>query len=103
MLNTVLKITRIVNDMTIKSVSENSGVSYSCISELEAGKKSPTITTLKSICKVYNISLSQLLLFEELSEEKQLNYQEILKMILEYYIYEKNNQNSNTQILAKTK
>ena len=103
MLNTILKVTRLVNEMPIKSVAENSGVSYSCISELEAGKKSPTITTLKSLAKIYNIKVSKLLLFEEIAIEQNLNYQQILKMILEYYVYEKNNENSNAQTLAKTK
>ena len=103
MLNTILKVTRLVNEMPIKSVAENSGVSYSCISELETGKKSPTITTLKSLAKIYNIKVSKLLLFEEIAIEQNLNYQQILKMILEYYVYEKNNENSNAQTLAKTK
>lgn len=103
MLNTILKVTRLVNEMTIKSVAEKSGVSYSCISELEAGKKSPTITTLKSLAKIYNIRVSRLLLFEEIAVEQQLNYQQILKMILEFYIYEKNNENLNEQTVSKTK
>lgn len=103
MINKILKITRIINDMSIKSVSENSGFSYSYISEIERGKKSPTISTLKSIAKVYNIPVSKLFLFEEITEEKQLNYQQISKMILDYYLYEKNNKNNNDQVLSKSK
>ena len=104
MLNKILKITRIINEMSIKTVALKSKVSYSYISELEAGKKSsPSISTLKSIAKVYDIPVSRLFLFEEIANEKLLNNQQISKMILEYYLCEKNNENSNTQILTKTK
>ena len=102
MLGLVLKLTRIANNITTKSVADKSGISSTFICDIENSRKKVSLENLKAIVKVYDIPLSKILFFEEKATEKQMNYQQILKMILEYYVYEKNNENSNEQTLSKT-
>lgn len=94
MLGTILKLIRIANDMSTKNAAETTGISSTYISEVESGNKSPSISPLNSIANTYNIPASKILLFEETAVEHQLNYQQILKLILEYYIYEQSNEES---------
>lgn len=87
MIGYILKLIRVANNnMSTKDVAKMLDVSSSHISLIEKGDKKPSLTMLKKISSVYNIPLSEILLFDEIQEQKGLNYQQTLKMILEYYV-----------------
>lgn len=88
MLGYILKLTRIAINMSTKEAAIKAGTSSTYISEVESGNKTPSLSMLKKIAITYDISVSKLLLFEELATEQNLNYQETLKLILEYYVNE---------------
>ena len=95
MLGYILKLTRIAINMSTKDAAIKSGVSSTYISEVESGNKTPSLSMLKKIALTYDISVSKLLLFEELATEQNLNYQETLKLILEYYVNEQKEVSNN--------
>lgn len=53
-----LKKHRNQRGLSQKSLSYQTGISQSFISSIEANKQSPTITTLKIICDVFGITIS---------------------------------------------
>lgn len=60
-------------------LSYKSGVSQNMITYIETGKSSPTLSTLLKLCNALSINPS--ILFEEESEEREKNKQQILDMI----------------------
>lgn len=53
-----LKKHRHQRGLSQKSLAAQTGISQSFISSIEANKQSPTITTLKIICDVFGITIS---------------------------------------------
>jgi len=98
MIGYILKLVRVANNnMSAATAAKMLGVSSTFICEIEKGNKKPSITTLKKISSIYNIPLSEILLFDELQEQNSLSYQQTLKMILEYYIFKQNDINRCAQ------
>lgn len=91
MLGEFLRIARIANDKKIIDVAEETGISKSYLTEIEKGIKKPSDDILQKICINYNIESHLLLTFAKYSEDANLNYRQILLLILEYYEYEKIN------------
>ena len=84
----ILRLIRIANNMNIKQTSEKIGLSTSHISDLERGRKKVSLSVLEKYCFGFNIPPSKIILFDSLQEN--LSYQQLLKMILEYYLFENN-------------
>jgi transcriptional regulator, XRE family len=64
-----LKQLREAKNMTQTELSVRSGVSQTYISDLEAGKKQPTIPIVKKLAAALGVSVSELLGEEDLSSE----------------------------------
>ncbi|MEC5423102.1 XRE family transcriptional regulator [Virgibacillus sp. C22-A2] len=58
---TKIKSLRGEQNLSLKQLSEKSGVSVSMISQIERKKTDPTLTTLYKICKGLDVSISSLL------------------------------------------
>lgn len=58
MINEKIKTLRANRNMTQKELARSAGVSQSFISEIEAGRKSPTDRSLKKIAKGLNCSIT---------------------------------------------
>jgi transcriptional regulator with XRE-family HTH domain len=65
-----LKLTRQFHRLSQTEVAERLGISKSHLSELEAGKKSPSIELLQRYAKVFDLPPSTFLLFAERLEGK---------------------------------
>ena len=89
MLRTIVKSIRIANDMSTKEVAQGMGVRQSFVSDLENGTRNITMCSLSKMAEVYDIPVSQIMLFDEKQEEQNLNYRQTLLMVLKYYEYEK--------------
>lgn len=89
MLNEILRVLRIANNLKITELSEISNISCSYITEIEKGYKIPSLKKLESLSKSFNISVLQILYFEVLATINEYTYQDILMMILEYYVENK--------------
>ena len=89
MLRTIVKSIRIANDMSTKEVAQGMGVRQSFVSDLENGTRNITMGSLSKMAEVYDIPVSQIMLFDEKQEEQNLNYRQTLLMVLKYYEYEK--------------
>ena len=64
-LGRILKHIRVFNRDTQVKTSQRLNICRSYISEIEAGRKTPSLEVLKNYSQVYNISLSVILLFAE--------------------------------------
>lgn len=53
-----LKETRIKADLRQKIVAEKTGITASYISQVESGKKNPSIEIIEKLCKLYKIPVA---------------------------------------------
>ena len=60
-----LRLVRVFHDMNQTKLAERLGISKSYLSELESGKKSPTLELLQKYAETFNMPLSSLLFFAE--------------------------------------
>lgn len=65
MLNEALRLVRVFHDISQAKLAEKLGISKSYLSEIESGKKSPTLELLDKYKDVFDIPVSSLLLFSE--------------------------------------
>lgn len=65
MLNRALKIVRQYHNLNQTQLAGKLSLSTSYISELESGKKEPTLEVLDRYAKAFNMSMSSLLVFSE--------------------------------------
>ncbi len=65
MLNEALRLMRVFHDLSQKELAEKLGISKSHLSEIEAGKKTPTLELLNRYSKVFDIPVSSILFFSE--------------------------------------
>ena len=72
MINEALRLVRVFHDLSQKELSERISVSKSYISELESGKKRPTLTLLEKYSEVFKIPVSSLLFFSENMDDTNL-------------------------------
>lgn len=61
----VLRLVRVFHDMNQTTLAERLCISKSYLSELESGKKSPTLELLQKYADTFNMPLSSLLFFAE--------------------------------------
>lgn len=65
MLGDALRMMRIYHDLTQKDLADGLGVSKSYLSEIEAGKKVPTLPLLERYAEFFEVSLSSIMFFSE--------------------------------------
>ena len=74
MMGETLKYLRVFNDYTMTQLAEKLDMSQSYISELENGKKQPTLQILDKYSECFNIKPSTILLLSEsLDHDKNAN------------------------------
>jgi transcriptional regulator with XRE-family HTH domain len=65
MISSALKVVRQYHNLNQTQLAEKLDISTSYLSELEAGKKEPTLELLKRYAVVFNVPLSSLVVFSE--------------------------------------
>lgn len=65
MLNEALRLVRVFHDLSQKELAEKLGISKSYLSEIEAGKKNPTLALLNHYSEVFDIPVSSIMFFSE--------------------------------------
>lgn len=65
MLNEALRLIRVFYDLTQKELAEKLGISKSYLSEIESGKKTPTLDLLNRYSKLFDIPASSIMFFSE--------------------------------------
>lgn len=63
--NKALRLMRIFHDLKQKEMAEKLGISKSLISEIESGKKTPTLAVLNRYAEVFQVPVSSILFFSE--------------------------------------
>lgn len=69
MLGESLRLIRSFHEITQMDLAKDLGISRSYLSELEAGKKKPSLDLLESYSARFDIPLSSIILFSEKSNE----------------------------------
>ena len=65
MLNKALRLIRVFHDLSQKDVAAKLQIAPSYLSEIEAGKKEPTLLLLKRYSEEFQIPMSSILFFAE--------------------------------------
>lgn len=65
MLNEALRLMRVFYDLTQKDLAEKLGISKSHLSEIESGKKTPTLNMLERYSEIFDIPVSSIMFFSE--------------------------------------
>ena len=81
MLHDALRLIRLYHDMNQKELAEKLDISRSHISEIESGKKFPTISLLERYSSVFNMPTSSILFFSENLENTSPSEEKVRKFI----------------------
>ncbi len=73
MLGEGLRLIRVFHDIQQKELADKLGVAQSYISEIESGKKQPTIPILEKYATFFDIPVSSILFFSEAIEENKFS------------------------------
>jgi transcriptional regulator with XRE-family HTH domain len=65
MLNEALRLIRVFHDLNQKDLADKLGISNSYLSEIESGKKTPTLEVIEKYSQVFNMPSSSILFFSE--------------------------------------
>ena len=80
----VFRLLRISNDLSIKELSEKTGISVSYITDIEKGVKTkPSVDIIEKYSKALGVSKSTIMFFEEEYAQKDYGYQKMLLAMLE--------------------
>ena len=69
MLNQALRLIRVYHDVAQKDLAATLDIAPSYLSEIEAGKKEPTLALLRKYARHFGIPLSSILFFSEHMED----------------------------------
>jgi transcriptional regulator with XRE-family HTH domain len=69
MLNEALRLIRVYHDITQKDAASRLQISSPYLSEIETGKKEPTMAVLRKYSEVFDIPMSSILFFSEHMED----------------------------------
>lgn len=72
MLNEALRLVRVYHDLSQSQLSSELGVSNSHLSEVEAGKKSPSLDLLGKYSQRFDVPVSSLLFFSETLDSRRV-------------------------------
>ena len=71
MIGEAIRIIRVFNGMTQQELAGSLGISESYLSQIESGKRNPTLDTIATISKEFKIPVSSLMFFsEQIGSEK---------------------------------
>lgn len=88
-ISSVLRLLRISNDLSIKQLSEQTGISISYITEIEKGVRTkPSIDIIDRYSKALNVSKKTIMFFQEEFDEKKYTYQKMLLKMLQEIVNE---------------
>lgn len=65
MLNEALRLIRVFHDLNQKDLADKLRISNSYLSEIESGKKMPTLEVIEKYSEVFNMPSSSILFFSE--------------------------------------
>jgi transcriptional regulator with XRE-family HTH domain len=65
MLKDALRLIRVFHDLSQKDLAQKLDISKSYLSEVESGKKNPTIDLLNRYSDIFNIPMSSIMFFSE--------------------------------------
>jgi transcriptional regulator with XRE-family HTH domain len=65
MLNEALRLIRVFHDIKSTELAKNLGISQSYLSEIEAGKKKPSMAIIDEYARIFRTTPSAILLFSE--------------------------------------
>lgn len=65
MLNEALRLIRVFHDLNQKDLADRLGISNSYLSEIESGKKTPTLEVIEKYSEAFNMPSSSILFFSE--------------------------------------
>lgn len=65
MLGEAFKIVRVFNGLTQQELAADLGVSHSFLSQIESGKRNPTLATVEAFSQRFRIPVSSLMFFSE--------------------------------------
>jgi transcriptional regulator with XRE-family HTH domain len=65
MLYEALRMMRVYHDMTQTELADRLGISKSHLSEVERGKKAPTVALLEKYAKIFGVPVSSIMFFSE--------------------------------------
>ncbi|MBD1903867.1 helix-turn-helix domain-containing protein [Trichocoleus sp. DQ-A3] len=65
MLNEALRLMRVFHDLSQKELAEKLGISKSYLSEIESGKKNPTLALLNNYSGLFDVPVSSIMFFGE--------------------------------------
>lgn len=71
MLSEALRLIRVFHDCKTNELASNIGLSASYISEIEKGKKTPSIETLQKYADYFNTDVSAIMFFSEDIQREQ--------------------------------
>lgn len=81
-----LRLIRKENKLTLKNLSQLSGLSVPYLSDMERSIVNPSVDTLQKVAKAYKISVKDLISgVEDLGESSNTNYPEEFQSFLEEY------------------
>jgi len=80
MLNKALKLIRVFHDLTQKELAEKLGISKSHISEIESGKKTPTLAVLNRYAEFFQVPVSSIMFLSE-NLDNDVNPNEIMQKL----------------------
>lgn len=84
-LGNVLKSLRIVQNLSVKELSEKLGLSSTYICDLEANRKRPSLDLLDKYSKVLGVHRSTLLYFDEEGKKNNYDHKKLLFSILKVF------------------
>ena len=73
MLHDALRLVRVFHRIKQSELAEQLGISRSYLSEIESGKKSPSIELLETYGRIFKMPASSLLLFSETLEDNSIS------------------------------
>lgn len=84
MLSEALRLFRVYNDLKLVEMANKLGISKSYLSEIETGKKEPSLKVLNKYSEVFQLPLSSIINFgEKLNSHGNSLKEKIAKKILE--------------------
>ena len=65
MLHKALRLMRVFHDLAQKDLAQKLGISKSYLSEIESGKKTPTLDLINRYSEIFDIPVSSIMFFSE--------------------------------------
>lgn len=80
MLNNALRMIRVFHDLSQREMADDLGISKSYLSEIESGKKEPTLSLVQRYSDLFDIPASSILFFSENLDETAMAKRDRLRI-----------------------